>query len=78
MQLTQNLHKTQSKGHNFNMKKVNAAVIVRYTLSGPDVYYLKSHEDIVNVFYIWGVQEFLGKIKNNNQRGTTQKLKKAE
>ena len=41
MLITQNEHKTQSKGHYSEMKKVKATVIVRDTLSCPDIHSYK-------------------------------------
>ena len=41
MEITQNKHKTQSKGHSSEMKKAKAAVIVRDTSSWRDILFYK-------------------------------------
>ena len=41
MEITQNKHKTQSKGHSSEMKKAKAAVIVRDTSSLRDILFYK-------------------------------------
>ena len=72
--ITQNKHKTQSNGHSCKIKEAKAAVIIRYTLSWPDMYTYKISWRYPKGLLSYGAYKNIEKKCKKIKRGNTQKL----